>query len=132
MIQAVRLGSQFWLERPPHPRLVFLAEPFEPEGSRRSPRVSQMVQTLFKPGGYTGCSNSICTKTNAYWAIKNTLLSHKHKICTLMRCGILTYDSWIWLKITSLSSTASDLNDGRISLEIPSFCAKIFCFKTLK
>jgi hypothetical protein len=46
-----------------------------------------------------------------------------------MRCGILTYDTWIWLKITSLSSTASVLNDGRISLEIPSFCSQIFFFK---
>ena len=57
-------------------------------------------------------------------------LSHKHKICTFMRCGILTYDPWIWLKITSLSSTASVLNDGRISLEIPSFCSEIFFSKT--
>ena len=24
-----------------------------------------------------------------------------------MRCGHLTYDPWIWLKVTSLSSTAS-------------------------
>jgi hypothetical protein len=32
------------------------------------------------------------------------------------------------LRITSLSSTASVLNDGRISLEIPSFCSEIFFF----
>ena len=32
----------------------------------------------------------------------------------------LTYDPWIWLKVTSLSSTASVLKDGRISLEISS------------
>ena len=50
-----------------------------------------------------------------------------------MRCGILSYDPWIWLKITSLSSTASVLNDGRISLEIPSIHSEIYIFfKTSK
>ena len=58
--------------------------------------------------------------------IKNALLSHKNKICTFMRCVNLTYDPWIWLKITSLCSTASVLNDGLISLEIPSFCSDFF------
>ena len=77
----------------------------------------------------TGCSNSICPKTNTYWAIKNALISQKNGICTFMRCGILTYDPWILLKITSLSSTASVLNDGRISLEIPSFCSEIYFFQ---
>ena len=52
------------------------------------------------------------TKTNSFW---HALLSHKNRICTFMRCRHLTYDTWIWLKITSLSSRASDL-----SLEIPS------------
>ena len=42
-----------------------------------------------------------------------------------MRCGHLTYDSWIWLKITSLSSTAS-VNDNRISLEIPTALATAY------
>ena len=46
-----------------------------------------------------------------------------------MRCGHLTYDTLIWVKITSLSSTASVLNDGRISLEIPSYYSKIFFSK---
>ena len=46
--------------------------------------------------------------------------------------GHLTIDPWIWLKVTPLSSTASVLNDGRISLEIPSFCSKICLFKTSK
>ena len=55
----------------------------------------------------TGCSNSICAKVNTYKAIKNALLGHKNGICTLLRCGHLTYDPWIWLKVTSLSSTAS-------------------------
>jgi hypothetical protein len=36
----------------------------------------------------------------------------------------LSYDPSIWLKVTSLSSTASVLKDGRISLEIPSFYLK--------
>ena len=52
-------------------------------------------------------------------------------ICTFMRCGHFTYDFWIWLKVTSPSSTASDLNDGRISLEIPSFCSEFF-FQNIK
>jgi hypothetical protein len=46
-----------------------------------------------------------------------------------MRCGHLTYDTWLWLKITSLSSKASVLNDGRISLEISSFCSEFFFSK---
>merc|ERR1712051_491743 len=40
----------------------------------------------------------------------------------------LTYDPWIWSKVTSLSSTASILKDGRISLEITSFFLKTFFF----
>ena len=81
---------------------------------------------------YTGCSNSIWAKLNTYYAIKNALLSHKNCICTFMRCGHLTFVTWIWLKITFLSSTDSLLNDGRISLEIPSFCSEISFFKTSK
>jgi hypothetical protein len=46
-----------------------------------------------------------------------------------MRCGILTYDTWIRLKITSLSSTTSVLKDSRISLEIPSFYSETFFFQ---
>ena len=38
-----------------------------------------------------------------------------------MRCGILTYDPWIWLKIISLSSTASVLNE----------CKKIYAKESL-
>jgi hypothetical protein len=53
-------------------------------------------------------------------------------ICVFIGNGHLTIDPWIWLKVTSLSSTASVLNDARISLEIPSFCSKICFFKTLK
>ena len=64
----------------------------------------------------TGCLNAKPDVLNTYKAIKNALLSHKNGICTFMRCGNLSYDPWIWLKILSLSSTASVLNDGRISL----------------
>jgi hypothetical protein len=46
--------------------------------------------------------------------------------------GHLTYDPWIWLKVTSLSSTTSVLKDGRISIEISSFHSKIYLFKTAK
>ena len=42
----------------------------------------------------------------------------------------LTYEPWIWLKLTSLSSTASVLKDGRISNGIP--FKKLFFFKTSK
>ena len=38
--------------------------------------------------------------------------------------GHLTSDSWNWLEVTLLSSTASVLKDVRISLEIPSFYSK--------
>ena len=36
----------------------------------------------------------------------------------------LTYDPWIWSKVTSLSATASVLKEGRISLELSSFYSK--------
>ena len=38
--------------------------------------------------------------------------------------GHLTIDPWIWLKVTSLSSTASVFKDGKILLEIPSLYSK--------
>ena len=62
----------------------------------------------------TGCVNSICDTLNA---IKNALLSYKNCICTFMRCGHLTYDTWIWLKITPLSSTASVLKECQKSIK---------------
>ena len=65
----------------------------------------------------TGCSNSICAKVNTYQAVKNALLSHKNCICTFMRCGHWTYDTWIWLKMTSLSSTASVLKECQRSIK---------------
>ena len=55
----------------------------------------------------TGCFNSICSKTNTYQAIKNALLRHENRICTFLRCRILTYEPWIWLKVTSMASTFS-------------------------
>jgi hypothetical protein len=47
-------------------------------------------------------------------AIKNALLSHKNGICTFMRCRHLTYDPWIWLKVTSMASTASNRKSARL------------------
>ena len=29
-------------------------------------------------------------------------------MCTFMRCGHLTYNPWVWLKVTSMASTASN------------------------
>ena len=74
----------------------------------------------------------LCQTSNHSLGIKNTLLSHKNAICTFMRSGNLIYDTWIWLKITSLSSTASVLNDSRILLEIPSFCSEFFFVQNIK
>ena len=42
----------------------------------------------------------LCQTSNHLLGIKNTLLSHQIGICTFMRCGNLTYDTWIWLKVT--------------------------------
>ena len=81
---------------------------------------------------HTGCLNMNCQTSTHLFGIKNTLLSHENNICTFMRCGNLTYDTYIWLKITSLSSTASVLNYGRISLELPSFCSEICFFQNIK
>ena len=53
-------------------------------------------------------------------------------ICIFIGNGHLTIDSWIWLKVTSLSSTASVLKNGRISLEISSLYSKNKFSKHLK
>ena len=62
----------------------------------------------------TGCLNMLCQTSNHLLGIKNTLLSHKNGICTFMRCGNLTYDTWIWLKVTSMASTASNRKSAKI------------------
>ena len=61
----------------------------------------------------TGCSNSICAKKTHFLSMKNALLCHKNGICTFMRCGHLTYDPWIWLKVTSMASTASNRKSAK-------------------
>ena len=80
-----------------------------------------MTKILVQSTLYTGCLNTLCQTSNHLLGIKNTLLSHKNGICTFMRCGNLTYDTWIWLKVTSLSSTASVLNE----------CKKIYAKESL-
>ena len=45
--------------------------------------------------------------------IKNTVFSHKNGICTFMRCRHLTYNPWIWLKVTSTASTASNRKSAK-------------------
>ena len=58
--------------------------------------------------GTTGCLNAKLDVLNTYLAIKSALLSHKLGICKFMRCGNLTFNPWIWLKVTSMASTASN------------------------
>ena len=65
---------------------------------------------------------------NTYWAIKNALISHRNRICTFMRCGNLIYDPWIWLKVTSMASTASN----RKSAKNPENCGFLMIHSTLK
>ena len=50
----------------------------------------------------------------------------------ILNSGIFTYDPWIWSKVTSLSSTASVLRDGKISLKCHESIQKKFFFKTSK
>jgi hypothetical protein len=82
--------------------------------------------------GTTGCSISKCHNVTGIYRVFEIKMCQIKGICLFTGNGHLTIDPWIWLKVTSLSSTASVLNDGRISLEIPSFCSKICFFKTLK
>ena len=49
---------------------------------------------------FTGCSNAKPDVLNTYQAIKSALLSQKNKIC-------------IWLKVTSMASTASDRKSAK-------------------
>ena len=41
------------------------------------------------------------------------LLSYQNCICTFMRCGHLTYDSWIWLKVTCMASKACNRKSAK-------------------
>ena len=60
--------------------------------------------------------------------MKNALLSYKNCICTFLRCGILTYDPWIWLKVTSMASTASN----RKSAKNPLYSGFLMIHSTLR
>ena len=48
----------------------------------------------------------------------------------ILSSGCLTYDPLIWLKVTSLSSTASVFRDGKISLKFQKSTKKYFFLKT--
>ena len=75
--------------------------------------VKKFLHQCQQGAGTTGCLNAKLDVLNTYLAIKSALLSHKNKICTFMRCGNLTYDPWIWLKVTSMASTASDRKSAK-------------------
>ena len=76
----------------------------------------------------TGCLNMLCQNSNHLLGVKNTLLGHKNGICTFIRCGNLTYDTWIWLKATSMASTASN----RKSAKNPWNCGFLMIHSTLR
>jgi hypothetical protein len=44
----------------------------------------------------------------------------------ILKGGFFTYDPWIWSKVTSLSSTASVLRDGKISIKFHEFIQNFF------
>ena len=50
----------------------------------------------------------------------------------ILSSGIFTYDPLIWLKVTSLSSTASVLRDGKISLKFQESIKKLFFPQNIK
>ena len=66
---------------------------------------------------YSGCLNAKPDVLNTYQAIKSALLSNKEEMNTFMRCGNLTYDPWIWLRLTSMASTASNISQISASHE---------------
>ena len=76
----------------------------------------------------TGCLNMLCQNSNHLLGVKNTLLGHKNGICTFIRCGNLTYDTWIWLKATSMASTASN----RKSAKNPQNCGFLMIHSTMR
>ena len=80
----------------------------------------------------TGCLISKRHNVNSIYRVFEIKMCQIKGICMFIGNGHLTVDPWIWLKVTSLSSTASVLKDGRISLEITSIWSKICFFKTSK
>jgi hypothetical protein len=90
--------------------------------------ICEIFSILASPS--TGCSISKCHNVSSIYRVFEIKMCQIKGICVFIGNGHLTIDPWIWLKVTSLSSTASVLNDARISLEIPSFCSKICFFKT--
>ena len=80
----------------------------------------------------TGCSISKRHNVSSIYRVFEIKMCQIKGICMFIGNGHFTVDPWIQLKVTSLSSKASVLIDGRISLEISSFCSKICFFKTSK
>ena len=56
------------------------------------------------------------SETNTLIRYQNAILSHKNGI--FMGGGDLTYDPWIWLKVTSMGSTASNRKSAKIPYNI--------------
>ena len=68
---------------------------------------------------YTGCSDAKRDNVSSNYRIFELKITKLKGISMFIGNGHLTIDPWIWLKITSLSSTASVLKDGKTSLKIP-------------
>ena len=80
----------------------------------------------------TGCLVSKRHNVGSIYRVFELKMRKIKVICMFIGNGHLTNEPWIWLKVTSLSSTASVLKDDRIALEIPSFYSKKYFFKTSK
>ena len=91
-----------------------------------------MIHQFFSCLNSTGCLISKCHNVSSIYRVFEIKMCQIKGICMFIGNGHLTFDLQIWLKVTSLTSTASVLIDGRISPEILSFCSKICFVKTSK
>ena len=80
----------------------------------------------------TGCSISKRHNVNSIYGVFEIKMCQIEGICMFIGNGHLTFDPSIWLKVKYLSSTASALKNGRISLEIPPYYSKPFLGGTFK
>ena len=69
----------------------------------------------------TGSLNSKRDNLSSIYGIFEIKMCNRKCICMFIGNGHLSIDPWIWLELTTLSSTASVLKDGRIWFEVVDF-----------
>ena len=86
------------------------------------------LQSIIKINIYTGSLVSNRDKVSRIYRVLELEMRNIKGNCMFIGNEHLTFGPSIWIKVKYLSSTASVLNDGRISFEILSYYSKIVSF----